>query len=186
MSHNPWDELSKSLAEESLPRGESLRRIGTVLAGAVLSPLGLGTAWAAPSTDPCKAFCRCGDKRQQDQCLRACKTCKRDFSRLGGSCGSYFCCRDGQTPCGSYCADLASDPDHCGACGFACPEPGEFEYGACVDGECRYACIAGAVYCDGTCTFLDWDDYNCGTCGHVCGINSTCYYGDCVNNTGEF
>jgi hypothetical protein len=40
-----FDEFSKSLAE-SVPSRESLRRLGAVLAGAVLSPLGVGTAWA--------------------------------------------------------------------------------------------------------------------------------------------
>ena len=40
-----FDELSESLAE-SMPRRESLRRLRVVLAGAVLSPLGLGAAWA--------------------------------------------------------------------------------------------------------------------------------------------
>ena len=40
-----FDEFSKSLAE-SVPRRESLRRLGAVFAGAVLSPLGVGTAWA--------------------------------------------------------------------------------------------------------------------------------------------
>jgi hypothetical protein len=180
----PWDEFAKSLAEP-LPRRESLRQLGLVITGAVLGPLGLESA-SAGKADPCKSFCRCGNKRQQDQCLRACKACKKNFSRLGGNCGNYFCCRAGQTPCGSYCADLASDADHCGACGFACPEPGDFEYGACVDGECRYACIAGAVYCDGACTFLDSDENNCGACGNVCGSNSDCYYGECYYVTGEY
>ena len=44
-----FDEFSKSLAE-SVPRRESLRRLGAVFAGAVLSPLGMGTAWAAGTT----------------------------------------------------------------------------------------------------------------------------------------
>ena len=40
-----FDEFSESLAG-SMPRHESLRRLRVVLAGAVLSPLGLGAAWA--------------------------------------------------------------------------------------------------------------------------------------------
>jgi hypothetical protein len=54
---NLFDEFSKSLAE-SVPRRESLRRLGAVFAGAVLSPLAVGTAWAG-RRDPCKAFCKC-------------------------------------------------------------------------------------------------------------------------------
>ena len=46
MNH-PFDEFSKSLSEP-VPRRESLRRLGAVFAGALLSPfaLGLGAAEA--------------------------------------------------------------------------------------------------------------------------------------------
>jgi hypothetical protein len=162
-----WDEFSKSLAEESVPRRESLRRLGLVVAGTVLGPLGLESAFAGKS-DPCKSFCRCRNKRQQDQCLKACKACNKNVNRLGGSCGNYFCCGTGQTSCGSYCADLSRDPYNCGACGYLCEEPGPYEYGACVDGMCQYACADGAEYCDGLCTSLDWDPDNCSACGNVC------------------
>ena len=69
-----FDEFSKSLAE-SVPRRESLRRLGAVFAGTMLSPLGLGTAWAGRA-DPCAAFCKCRNKAQQTKCLAACKACK--------------------------------------------------------------------------------------------------------------
>ena len=85
------DEFSKLLAE-SVSRRESLRRIGTFVAGAVLSPLGLGTAWAA-RPDRCRAFCRwCSNKAQRNQCLAACRACNGNTSRLCGSCGAYVCC----------------------------------------------------------------------------------------------
>jgi hypothetical protein len=45
-----YDEFSKSLAA-SVPRRESLRRMGAVLAGMVLSPLGLGTGGTDPTPD---------------------------------------------------------------------------------------------------------------------------------------
>ena len=86
MSHH-IDELSKSLAEESIPRRDSFRLLGAALAGAILSPLGLRTARAG-RPDPCKDFCRCHNKRQQDACLAACHTCNGDTSRLCGACGS--------------------------------------------------------------------------------------------------
>ena len=155
MTHH-WDELSKSLAEESLPRRESLRRIGAVLAGAVLSPLGLESAFAR-GPDPCKAFCRCSNKRQQNACLAACRNCNKDTSRVCGSCGSgYVCCR----------------------------APGTWEYGACIDGYCEYACVAGADYCDGICTFLFGSDAsNCGACGHTCGESTPyCSAGQCFDD----
>ena len=171
MTHH-WDEFSKSLAQP-LPRRESLRRLGIAVAGAVFSPLGLSTASAGhhpkQQSDPCKAFCKCRNKKQQDQCLKACNACGKDTSRLGGSCGNYFCCDGaGQSSCGSYCAVLASDPYNCGACGSVCRQVGQYEYGGCINGRCEYVCAEGAVRCDGICTFLGWDPYNCGECGYVC------------------
>lgn len=193
MSHQ-WDEFSKSLAEP-LPRRESLRRLGAVFAGALLSPLGLEAARPRASVDPCKTFCKCSNKTQQNACLAACQACNGDTKRLCGKCGTYTCCskaccngacsdlsRDpncgacgnncgafGKTCCGNYCADLANDPDNCGACRYACDEPGPYEVGGCFGGTCVYGCAEGAADCgDGTCTPL-WDDPdNCGACGNVC------------------
>ena len=68
------DEFSKLLAA-SVSRRESLRTIGAVLAGAVLSPLVVGTAWAA-RPDRCTAFCRsCPTKKKRNQCVAACQAC---------------------------------------------------------------------------------------------------------------
>src|SRR5580765_3272073 len=160
-----FDEFSKSLSE-SLPRRESLRRLGAVFAGAVLSPLGLETAWAG-KVDPCKAFCKCRNAKQQNQCLDACKKCSGNTSRLAGSCGSYTCCAItackgacsnlksdpncgacgnncrayGETCCGNYCGDLQNDVFNCGRCGTVCPQPATNEYVACVTGHCVYGCV---------------------------------------------
>src|SRR5262249_60976181 len=110
-----FDEFSKSLVE-SVPRRESLRRLGAVFAGAVLSPLGLETAFAA-NVDPCRAFCKCRNGKQQNQCLAACKVCNGNTSRLGGSCGSYVCCS--VAACKGVCIDLRPDPN-CRAAGHHC------------------------------------------------------------------
>ena len=177
MSHH-WDEFSKSLAQP-VPRRESLRRLGVVLGGAVLSPLGFGTAWAGHQ-DPCKAFCRCRKGKHQDQCLKACKACNKDTSRLAGSCGNYVCCGAGQTSCGNDCTDLASDPYNCGACGYVCDDPGPYEYGACINGNCEYACAEETLRCDGSCTPVYWDANNCGDCGIVCPPEAPyCVWGAC-------
>jgi hypothetical protein len=155
MTHH-WDEFSKSLAEKSVPRRESLRLLGAALAGAILSPLAMGTAWAG-GRDPCQAFCRCRNKTQQNACLAACNACGKDTNRLCGTCGSYAC------------TDLANDFYNCGACGYVCDEPGPYEDGACVDGHCFYSCVEGAADCDGAaCTPLWADPDNCGACGNVC------------------
>jgi hypothetical protein len=184
---NHWDEFSKSLAQP-VPRRETLRRLGLVISGTLLSPLGSQFARAGhhapkPPSDPCKAFCQCRSSRQKDQCLKVCKACSKDTSRLAGSCGNYICCPSDQTACGSYCADLDFDPENCGACGNVCAA-GPNEQGMCVLGECEYACVEGAEYCDGTCTYLDSDPNNCGACGNVCeGPNASCYQGACSHCT---
>jgi len=189
-----WDELSKALANDLMPRRQSLRLLGAALAGAVLSPFGLGTARAAMQ-DSCKEFCsRCSNKTQKNQCLTACLACNGNPSRLAGSCGKFTCCKTaacngkcsdlrsnpncgacgndcreyGETCCGTYCADLASDFDNCGSCGFRCDDFGPYEYAECVEGACMYGCIPGAILCDGACTPIDSDPYNCGACGYVC------------------
>jgi len=207
----PWDEFSKSLAEDSLPRRQSLRWLGAALAGAVLGPFGGGAAWGGKQ-DPCQTFCnRCSNKTQRNQCLAACQACNGNTSRLAGSCGNYTCCATavcngacsdlrsnpncgacgndcrvyGETCCGNYCADLKNDFDNCGSCGFHCPDPGPFEFGECIGGACHYACVEGAVTCNGECSVLDSDPNNCGACGNVCpGPNPHCSQGVCGSCVG--
>jgi hypothetical protein len=146
-----WDAFSKSLSDETISRRESLRLFGAALAGALLSPLGAGTAWARRGQDPCEAFCNKCPKSRRSQCLAACAACDQNTSRLCGTCGAYACC----------------------------DWPGPNENGACVNGRCEYWCVDGATYCDGRCTFLDWDAGNCGACGFSCGDNENCWGGVC-------
>src|SRR4029078_1786710 len=122
MTHH-WDEFSKSLADNSLPRRQTMRWLGGALAGAVLNPLRLDEAWAGKTQDPCQAFCnRCSNKTQQNQCLAACRSCNGNTSRLGGACGNYTCCST--AACSGVCSDLRSNPN-CGACGNDCRAYGE-------------------------------------------------------------
>lgn len=189
---NYFDEFSKAIGEGSIPRRETLRRLGLVISGAVLGPLGIEYARAShqpkppKQQDPCKAFCKCSHGRQQDQCVKACKDCNKNPSRLAGTCGNYYCCSEGLTSCGEYCADVTSDTSNCGGCGEACPPAGANEYVVCVAGECEYACNYGATDCSGACRYLDSDPDNCGACGSACpdgtpycvyGACSECYYG---------
>ena len=166
-----FDDLSKSVAQ-SVTRRESLSRLGMLVTGAVLYPWASQTGWTAPrrggTVDPCTAFCTCRAKKQKDQCLKACNGCNKDPSRLGGTCGNYFCCAEGQSACGSYCSDLKSDPSNCGSCGNACRPLGQYELAFCVNGQCQYECSEGTSYCDGVCTSLNNDPLNCGACGRVC------------------
>lgn len=201
-----WDEFSKSL-DASVPRRESLRRLGALVAGAVLGPLGLGTAWAG-TTDPCKAFCKCGTAKQQSQCLAVCRSCNYNTGRIGGSCGGYVCCSTaacrgvcsnltsdpncgacgnncsaiGQTCCGGRCVDLAGDVFNCGGCGAVCAAPPANQVVNCVSGRCVYTCAPGTVNCNGTCTSVGSDPNNCGACGNVCGgATPYCSGGQCTD-----
>ncbi|MFO1095351.1 MAG: hypothetical protein U0992_18905 [Planctomycetaceae bacterium] len=185
-----FDELSKSLADESLPRRETVRRLGLALTAAVFAPLGIEYARGGhhpnphqpskPPQDPCKTFCQCSNGRKQDQCMKTCKACGNNPSRLAGACGNYVCCGTGTVSCGGYCADTANDVSNCGACGSVCAPAGVNEYVGCLAGKCTYACYSGAVYCGEDCVYLDSDPGNCGTCGTACGASAPyCVYGTC-------
>jgi hypothetical protein len=170
------DEFSKLLAE-SVSRRESLRRIGAFVAGAVLSPLGVGTAWAA-RPDRCGAFCRgCSSKAQRTQCLTACRACNGNTSRLCGSCGAYVCCPTSAACCNGACTSVSSDRQNCGACGNVCPASTPI----CNQGVCA-GCPGGGTYCNGVCTNTVFDTLNCGGCGIVCGDVETCSGGVCQDN----
>jgi hypothetical protein len=172
---NAWDEFSKSVAEESFPRRESLRRLGAAFAGAVLGSVGLKSVWVGPRVDPCKAFCKCGNKSQQSQCLTECRECNSDPRFLCGNCSE-----------GYACADLANDPWNCGACFNVCGDAGPYEYPVCNNGRCEYHCESGADRCNGTCTHLDWDSHNCGACGNDCGEPGPNEYSWCENSQCQF
>ena len=175
MSRN-FDEFSKALAENPIPRRESFRLIGAALAGALLSPFGLRTARADPS-DTCRALCNQCPRSQRSQCLADCRACTQMGGRLCGSCSSYGCCAAWEDCCGSYCADLDNDVDNCGACGHACDDPGPDGYAVCIAGTCQYYyCAPGANY--------DWDSSNCGYCGNVCPYGTACVWGVCEGGGG--
>ncbi|HEY3448291.1 MAG TPA: hypothetical protein VGK67_18185 [Myxococcales bacterium] len=71
----------------------------------------------------------------------------------------------------TVCADLKTDPQHCGTCGSACAV-GQ----SCVEGVC--ACPAGSLSCDGVCVSVKSDPKNCGVCGNDCG-DQLCLDGQC-------
>jgi hypothetical protein len=183
MTHQ-FDEFSKSLAEKSVSRRESLGLFGAALAGALLSPLGVRTAWAG-GPDPCRVFCNQCPRSQRSRCLAACRACNNESGYLCTDCWTYACCGSGETCCGNTCHDLDSDFDHCGACYDYCDESGPYENGACINGDCEYWCVQGAVACDGGCSLLDQDRYNCGACGNVCpDATPYCGGGQCMECPG--
>jgi hypothetical protein len=58
-------------------------------------------------------------------------------------------CPAGLTWCTDGCADLATDPDHCGTCETACPAPFDNTVAACDAGSCRVHCAPGWIDVDG-------------------------------------
>jgi hypothetical protein len=175
MMTNHFDEFSKSLAEKSVPRRQTLRLLGAAIAGALLAPLGARSAQAAG--DPCKTFCN-RHKWRRYACETACRACGGDTRRICTDGWSFACCASGTACCGATCRDLADDFNHCGACYHYC-DPGPYENGACIDGSCMYWCREGAVDCNGECTRLDLDRYNCGACGNICPDGLACTGGSC-------
>jgi hypothetical protein len=78
-------------------------------------------------------------------------------------------CTEQQMPCGSACADVQVDPDHCGECDVVC---GPTE--ACDRAECRDSCRDDKEICDRYCVDLDVDPMHCGACNTPCGPEETC------------
>ena len=86
----------------------------------------------------------------------------------------YFAVPPCTTTCGGVCANLASDPLNCGACGVACASAQ-----ACSNGRCQ--CRPSLTLCFGSCKDLASEASSCGACGTVCGGGSPkCESGLCV------
>jgi len=88
-------------------------------------------------------------------------------------------CPDGQARCGERCVALASDPEHCGVCGRACPS-GACRQGGCVESD---ACDEGITRCGARCVDTRTSAAHCGACGRDCartpGSDGACAAGRC-------
>ena len=92
-------------------------------------------------------------------------------------------CGAGQTCCERTCADLMSNPAHCGMCGDACTA-GPNATAICVMGACRLVCSDGFADCDaraddGCEVDTRASDLHCGGCGRACAPGTRCEMGTC-------
>lgn len=77
-------------------------------------------------------------------------------------CQALILCEAGMEACGDVCADLDTDPAHCGSCGHECPwMPTADDLllpSLCVAGDCcldeNMLCAADVDCCSGACNFI--------------------------------
>jgi hypothetical protein len=123
--------------------------------------------------DGCQAQCLCAGSTPVDG---------------GTSSGGGTVCQTDQLCCGGdQCIDVSSSPDHCGACGRACPKGT-----TCISGSCRCSAadsvscdLDGGARCCGApgserCTDVKSSGANCGQCGAACGAGQYCSGGQCL------
>jgi hypothetical protein len=90
-----------------------------------------------------------------------------DDGGIDGGSDATGSCPAGQTSCNGMCADLSSNSDNCGSCGYTC-DPNL----VCVGGKCADHCPSPKNKCPSSngnvCVELDNDPSNCGACSMVC------------------
>jgi hypothetical protein len=84
-------------------------------------------------------------------------------------------CRPGESLCSGVCADLTTDPAHCGTCATACA-PGE----VCNEARCASSCSGVLTNCSGACVDVSVDPAHCGSCTNACSTHEECRSGSCT------
>ena len=120
----------------------------------------------------CTEQCEPGGSCVAADCIDSCNdSCVRDRE----ICASGTCeCRSGFTSCNGACVDLATDPQHCGACDRDCGgDP-------CGASDCRPSgCGDFPDQCSSSCTDVTSDPLHCGRCDDPCDGDEVCVDGDC-------
>ncbi len=101
-------------------------------------------------------------------------------------------CTGGTISCGAFCANTASDPYNCGACGNRCATGQVCQARVCTTGgggptdggipggdggmvpQDSGPCTGGTVSCGGFCANVVSDPTNCGACGVRCPTGQVC------------
>ena len=76
--------------------------------------------------------------------------------------------------CGGECADLTSDPNHCGDCDEVCAADSP-----CYEGECLCPGMTRGLNCGGSCTETWSNPLHCGECDNSCGVGGSCERDTC-------
>jgi hypothetical protein len=92
--------------------------------------------------------------------------------------GDVVICEDGETRCGTDCADTRASAAHCGGCEQPCSAEE-----VCSGGNCQASCESPLEACDGACVDVSSDAAHCGDCDEACPIPeggmATCTLGTC-------
>jgi hypothetical protein len=163
---------------------------------------GVGTCSACPGTE---TACTGGANPPPGACVDLTMVDPNNCGACGNTCGTGSTCQvpaGGGTPAcicnapyvtctgasGSYCAEVSSDPNNCGACAsvgptHVCPTGAMCSSGMCQCPGGEQQCGTGAAaYCA---TITGTDSNNCGACGRVCPTGTMCSGGSCVCPPGQ-
>jgi hypothetical protein len=84
-------------------------------------------------------------------------------------------CSVGEQDCDGVCANPATDPNHCGACGVVCPDGM-----VCSAGSCAPECDKALSRCGALCIDAQRDPDHCGSCTKRC-TSGICEQGACAD-----
>lgn len=118
-------------------------------------------------------------------------SCGSCIAECWGPCVDGMCvseCDGGRVDCNGTCADLDTNPEHCGSCDVSCNQTAN-SLPVCASGMCTLACSSVFLDCngelpDGCEVNATTDPLNCGTCGHACEPGEICAQGTCELDCG--
>ena len=134
---------------------------------------------ACPSHASCSSgACNCdsGYKMCNGSCILS-GLCCTSTDCGGNDCASGQCCQTGESECNGKCANLSTDKQNCGTCGFACAAPQ-----SCNNRRCE--CPGTLTFCTNACVDMSNNNQNCGVCGTVCTASQQCISGKCQSCPG--